>query len=209
DRGHRDLAGRYFALLLSRPDADRLSLLTLYKAAVACRLAGDAEHEEQAWKALASRAPDGLTIDDRPRDLDQLRAAVARLPADPPGRGDWPTFRGGAGRTARGDGDLPLLEPLWSVPTVLSTQGPAWVDAAVKAQERAGRLVLPGFYPIAVPGRVVYRSHSGVHALDPAGRELWAAASSLGLDAIAAKSGKAVFVRNWLEAMYGDAYHFP
>jgi outer membrane protein assembly factor BamB len=209
DRGHRDLAGRYFALLLSRPDADHLPPLTLYKAAVACRLAGDAEHEEQAWKALASRAPDGLSLDDRPRDLDQLRAAVARLPADPPGRGDWPAFRGGAGRSARGDGDLPLLEPLWSVPTVLSTQGPAWIGAAVKAQERAGRLVLPGSHPIAVPGRVVYRSHSGVHALDPAGRELWATPSPLSLDAIAAKSGKAVVVRNWLEAMYGDAYHFP
>jgi outer membrane protein assembly factor BamB len=209
DRGHRELAGRFFALLLSRPDADRLPPLTLYKVAAACRLAGDAEHEEQAWKALANRAPDGLTIDGRPCDLDQLRGRLARLPTDSPGRGDWPVFRGRADRTARGDGDLPLLEPLWSLPTVLSKQGPVWIDAGVKAQERAGRLALPGFYPIAVPGRIVYRSHSGVHALDPTGRELWAAPSPLALDAIAAKSGKAVVVRNWMEAIYGDAFHFP
>jgi outer membrane protein assembly factor BamB len=209
DRGQGDLAGRCFALLLSRSDAGRLPPLTLYKAAVACRLAGDVAHEEQAWEALTRRAPDGLTIDGRLRDLDQLRAGLARLSAAPPNRGDWPLFRGGAGRTARGDGDLPLLEPAWSRPTVLSTQGPGWIDVAVKAQDRAGRPLLPGFYPIAVPGRIIYRSHSGIHALDAAGRELWSAPSSLGLDAIAANSGKAVVVRNWLEATYGDAFHFP
>ena len=96
DRGHGDLAARCFALLLSRPDAGRLPPLTLYKAAAACRLAGDAEREEQAWKALAHQAPDGLTIDGRPRDLDHLRAALGRLPAAPPGRGDWPLYRAAA-----------------------------------------------------------------------------------------------------------------
>jgi outer membrane protein assembly factor BamB len=215
DRGHRDLAGRCFAALLGRPDAERLPPLTLYKAAVACRLANDKAHEEQAWKALAARAPDGLTVGGQVCELDRLRAGLARLSAEPAARGDWPLFRADPARTGRGDGDVPLLEPLWSVPTVLSKQGPEWIDAGLKAQERANRLVLPGFYPLALPGRVVYRSHAGLHALDPAGgRELWRswkerAFPPLSLDGIAADSGRAVHVRNWLQAIYGDAFHFP
>ncbi len=211
DRGHRDLAGRCFAALLSRPDAGRLPPLTLYKAAVACRLANDEAHEEQAWKALAARAPDGLTLGGQLCELDRLRAGLTRLSAEPPARADWPLFRGDAARRSRGDGDVPVLEPLWTVRTVLSKEGPEWIDAGVRAQERANRLVLPGFYPTALPGRVVYRSHSGLHAVDPlSGRELWPrVASPLSLDAIAADAGKAVHVRNWLQAIYGDAAHFP
>ncbi|HEX5271411.1 MAG TPA: PQQ-binding-like beta-propeller repeat protein, partial [Gemmataceae bacterium] len=91
-----------------------------------------------------------------------------------------------------------------------SARGREWIDTGVKAQERAGRLVLPGSYAIGLPGRVIYRSHAGVRAIDPATRrELWAAASPLGLDAVATNSGKAVVVRNWMEAIYGDAFHFP
>lgn len=211
DRGNRDLAGRCFAHLLSRPDAERLPPPTLYKAAAACRLTGDKAGEEKAWKALTARAPDGLTLGDRVYGLDRLRADLDRLPAEPPRGGDWPLFRGGAARTSRGDGDVPLLAPLWKVSTALSGQGLAWIDAGVKAQERANRVVLPGFYPLALPGRVVYRSHGGVHALDPAsGRELWKVASPLSLDAIAASSGKTVTVtRSWFpQATYNnDAYH--
>jgi outer membrane protein assembly factor BamB len=213
DRGERGLAARCFVHLLGQPDAGRLPPLTLYRAAVACRLTGDAAHEDQAWKALAARAPDGITIGGRLVELDRLRADLARLPAEPAGRGDWPLYRAGAARTGRGDGDVPLLEPAWKVSTVLSREGPAWLDEAARAQERANRLVLPGFYPIAVPGRIVYRSHGGLHALDPAsGRELWHVPSPLSLDAIAGDSGKRVTVRNnWLaQGTYGgDAFHFP
>jgi outer membrane protein assembly factor BamB len=197
DRGNRDFAGRYFADLLGRPDAEDLPPLTLYKAAVACRLSGDKAHEEQAWKALAARAPDGLTIGGHVYELDRLRADLARLSAASPGRGD---------------GDLPLLEPQWKVDTLGGSRKSELIDGVLKALGRPNRVVLPGFYPIAGPGRVVYRSHGGVHALDPAGgRELWKVASPLGLEALADSSGKAVTVtRSWLpQATYNnDAYHF-
>jgi outer membrane protein assembly factor BamB len=213
DRGERVLAARCFIHLLGRPDAGRLSPLTLYRAAVACRLAGDEAHEESAWKALAARAPEGVTIGGRAVELDRLRAELARLPAEAPGRGDWPIYRGGIARASRGDGDVPLLEPAWKVSTVLRKETQAWIDEGVGVQERAGRLVLPSFYPIAVPGRIVYRSHSGLHAVDPdTGRELWHLLSPLGLDVIAANSSEKVTVRSgWLvqPTYQGEALHLP
>jgi outer membrane protein assembly factor BamB/tetratricopeptide (TPR) repeat protein len=212
DRGQRDLAGRCFSLLLSRTDPERLPPLTLYKAAAACRLAGDSTHEERAWKVLVRRAPEGLTIDGRQVNLDRLRDGLARL-ADSSGRADWRVFRGDASRGGRGDGDVPLLEPVWTAETVFTKQGTAWVDQAVKSQALAGRLLLPGFYPIAVPGRIIHRTHSGLRALDPTtGAEVWhypAVGSPLSLDGISRHSGQAVTVRSWIQGSYGDASHFP
>jgi len=219
DRGNRVLAGRCFAHLLSRPGEGRLTPLALYKAAVACRLANDKVHEEQAWKALAARAPEGFTIDGQVRDLDGLRADLARLPAEPPVRGDWPLFRGDAGRTSRGDGDVPLLEPLWTVSTPFSARRSELIDDVHKALERSDRLVLPGFYPLAVPGRVVYRGHDRIHAVDPVnGRELWVhttltplATSPLSLDSLT-QSGMYANVKDWLRNPRfsgGTAAHFP
>jgi outer membrane protein assembly factor BamB len=211
DRGERALAARCLTHLLGRPEATRLPPLTLYKAAIACRMVGDKAHEEQAWKALAARAPDGLTIGGRLVELDRLRTELARLPAESPGRSDWPLYRGGAARANRGDGDVPLLKPLWKVATVHSKDGPAWIDDGIGALQRANRLALPGSYPVAVPGRIVYRSHSGLHALDPAnGRELWQVPSPLSLDAIVSDSGKKVTVRNWLAqgSSTFDAFYF-
>jgi outer membrane protein assembly factor BamB len=213
DRGERALAARCFIHLLSRPDAQRLSPLTLYRAAVACRLTGDETHEEAAWKALAARAPDGVNLGGRLVELDRLRAELARLPGESPGRGDWPLYRGGLARVNRGDGDVPLLEPAWKVSTAHHKETQSWIDEGVGVQERAGRFVLPGFYPVAVPGRIVYRSHGGLHAVDPdTGRELWRVLSPLSLDVIAANSSEKVTVRSgWLvqPSYQGEALHLP
>jgi outer membrane protein assembly factor BamB/tetratricopeptide (TPR) repeat protein len=219
DRGNRTLAARCFVHLLGRPGEGRLTPLALYKAAVACRLAGDKAHEEQAWKALATRAPDGLTIDGQARDLNGLRAGLTRLPAEPPVRGDWPLFRADAGRTSRGDGDVPLLEPLWIVNTPFSARKSELVDDVHKALERSDHLVMPGHYPLALPGRIVYRGHDRIHAVDPvSGSELWSltaptlpATSPLSLDAIV-HSGMSANVKDWLRnpGYYaGAAAHFP
>jgi outer membrane protein assembly factor BamB/tetratricopeptide (TPR) repeat protein len=212
DRGNRDLAGRCFVALLDRPSADRLPPATLYKAAIACRLANDKAHAEQAWKALAARAPDGLTIGGRLCELDRLRAGLDHLPALAPAGGDWRVYRGDAARNSAGDGDLPLLTASWSVPTPLARRRASLVDDVVTSlpTDRAGRPTLPGHYPVAVPGRIVYRGHDGLHAVDPvSGRESWKAELPLGLDDLAANSGKSVVVRSWFQSTYGDAYYLP
>src|SRR5262249_54645778 len=41
----------------------------------------------------------------------------------------------------------------------------AWVTMALDTQKKFTRPVLPGYAPIAVQGRVIYRSYHGVHAI--------------------------------------------
>ena len=210
DRGNPDLAARYFVHLLSQADADRRGPLTLYKAALACRLAHDAGHEAQL------PGPPGETgagwIDDR-RGVSRTESTAhgGRSSAGRAGCTERLAAVPRRCRAPRGNGNLPLLEPLWTRSTV-SSKGESWLIMAVRNQKWANRLDLPGSCPIAVPGRVIYRSHTGIHAVDATtGRNVWdkPAASPLSLDAIAADSGKAVVIRNWLQANYGDAYHFP
>ncbi len=210
DRGRRELAARCFALLLGRPESAKLPPLTLTKAALAFRLAGDTARMEQAWKMLAEQAPDGLAIGGQFHDLARLRADLDRLGPEPPPRSGWPVFRGDIGRTARGDGDLPILDPIWTRDTVAGGKAREWIDRGIKAEERAGRAVLPAFYPLAVPGRIVYRSQGGVHAVDSAGgAELWHLASPLSLEGIAGASSRSVTVNDWLVNSYGDALILP
>ncbi len=207
DRGGRAGAA-YYGHLLARPGAE-LSPLSLFKAALAFRLAGDAAREGRAWKRLQERAPDGLRLGTRTLDFAGLRAEADRLARQRAFPASWSVFRGDAARDARGDADLPLLETLWTADTLGDKSPREWVENGVKGVERAGRPLLPGSFPIATPGRVVYRGHDGLHAADLAtGRELWRRPSPLSLDAVARDAGKAVNVRNWLES-YGGAAHFP
>ena len=54
DRGRPDLAGLCFERLLEHPGADKLSSLTLFKAALAFHRGGDRGRYQQTWQALDS-----------------------------------------------------------------------------------------------------------------------------------------------------------
>src|SRR5262249_34828217 len=62
DRGSYLMAALSFERLLSRPDADKLPLRILYKAALAFRRAGDTENSEKLWKRIAEKAGRGEVI---------------------------------------------------------------------------------------------------------------------------------------------------
>ena len=82
-------------------------------------------------------------------------------------------FRGDARRTGRADGEFPMLEVRDRV--VL----PTYPEVAKALAPPAGGVptagpMLPGFVPIAVAGKIVYRGPDGLHALDAeTGKELW------------------------------------
>lgn len=98
---------------------------------------------------------------------------------------DWKVFRGNANRSNQGKGGAPLLEPTWKRDTIREEQTARWAREASLAAEKRQRPVLPGFFPIALAGKVVYCSHYGVHAVEAkGGRLLWESPNVWSLDFI-------------------------
>src|SRR5205807_3233945 len=99
---------------------------------------------------------------------------------------DWAVFRGDTARRSLAAGGLPVLDrPVWSRANILDKGDPddlpergsatkLWIDRALAA--RTGTPLLPGFAPLAVGDRLVYRTYHSVTAVpirdlkDPQGR---------------------------------------
>src|SRR3954471_385527 len=97
DRGSYLMAALSFERLLSRPDADKLPVKVLFKAALAFRRAGDAANAEKVWKKMADKAGRGeLVFGGRKVSLEQVRAEFERAATlvAHAGQSDWWYFRG-------------------------------------------------------------------------------------------------------------------
>jgi hypothetical protein len=157
-----------FGQLLEIPDVPPL---TVFKAALAMRRHGDKKAEAQAWQRLAIQAPDGLLVGERPLSLDELRKSLEQLPALLPTRTvseDWLVFRGNSSRTANAPGlpEFIKVKSAWQTSTVLEATTRSWLDAAIKQIHARDQAALPGFFPLTHSGKVIYRSHWGLHAVD-------------------------------------------
>jgi outer membrane protein assembly factor BamB len=202
DRGQHTLAAACYQQLLRQDSGRRLPPPTLLKAILAFRGVSGSSHaaelESQTWKQLAAQVSDeGLTLGQRTLSLDALRRAVARRPGQVFGD-ETPLFRhdplrSGAGQT----GDF-VLEPCWSRNTVAGE-----LRSGLRHVHQEARSVWPGAVPLAVAGKVIYRGHDGLHALDAAsGAELWHRPSPLAAASLLARPGSKVQLQHWLAA-YG------
>ena len=201
DRGRFELAAFYFNRLLEREPADRLPPVTLFKAALAFRLNGEAAAADRAWEQLSRRVgPQGLRLGTQLVRLEQLRGEIDRFPARAGGDAS-PVFRGNAQRAGEATtGGIPYLEPLWQTSTATDPESKRLLGLAVQVQEEAQQPSLPGACPILAGGRLVYRTYGGVRAVEPhTGKELWNRAMPLSLDACMANAGKKVSVKAWLQ----------
>jgi outer membrane protein assembly factor BamB len=179
----------YFTRLLEREDLKAWSPETLYDATRAFRRSGDKEHAERTWGLLKEKAEAGkLRIRDQTRTLAEWDAELDKAPPAPAARGgDWPVYRGDPTRTAHGQGDKPFMEKRWSEPTVRDEPVPHGlggepatraqvVEPAVKQAESRGQPVLPSFFPIAVDGKLIFRTYWGVATHDlKTGKPVWEA----------------------------------
>jgi outer membrane protein assembly factor BamB len=167
--------------LLDHPRAQPPAF-ALYQAAVVFRKAGAAKHAELAWKRLQEKiAKDGLRIDGQKLTARQVKQELERVtPLPTPGPSDWPLFLGGATRNARARGGRPELgKALWQRPTFMDRfeeNGQAdrgeelkpFLDRALKLRaDEAAAPVLPGFFPLALGDKVIYRTYVGVTAVSP------------------------------------------
>jgi RNA polymerase sigma factor (sigma-70 family) len=95
---------------------------------------------------------------------------------------DWPLFRGDARRVAHGKPAAPGAEVLWRESLFGTEDGrddfgarraaKGSVEASLAQQGRLNRPLVPGFFPLAVNGRLVYRAHDRVTAVDLGPRTL-------------------------------------
>jgi outer membrane protein assembly factor BamB len=191
DRGHHHLAARYFRGLLARPDGDKLPALSLLKAYLALRRAGDEGAADAAWKRLAARAPDGLRFDGRVIPLARLKAELARVPSGhaQPGAA---VVRGEVAGVARG----------WDHPTVGDGPAAEWLEGALARLATNGQPALPAASPLLVAGTLVYRSHRGVHAVEAAtGRPLWDSPLRGSLEELADDPARLAHASGWASAL--------
>ncbi|MFO0969658.1 MAG: PQQ-binding-like beta-propeller repeat protein [Gemmataceae bacterium] len=180
DRGQYFVAALRFEKLMAMPE-DRVKItdLTLLKAALAYRRAGDTKNSDLAWKKLVGRIGDrGMKLGDELVATADLRKALDTIPVvTSVNPNDWPMIRGNQTNTAQANGSPPLLDMLlWKRPLVLDKltefpdeEGKEAQDQLTRAlkqmEDAKDRAILPGFFPIAANKILVYRSYSDIRAV--------------------------------------------
>lgn len=175
--GMRHHADKHFgvaALCFERvADIDKLSALTLFKAAEAFQRSGDRPNFDRLWKALATKVGKaGLKVGDKELSLEELRKEIDKRAAPAARRSEWPLVGGNVARSAAAVGGPPLLVPLWEH----SITTDRTIEKLLKdVDEHLDREKLPrlsALLPIHQPSSsaedsypmVVYRDFAGVHS---------------------------------------------
>jgi hypothetical protein len=192
DRGRPALAAVCFARLLDREGADRLPPATLLAAALAFRRAGDGVRAEQTWARLAAGGGTlrlggkVVPVAELKRDLDRTD-----VPAPVPGP------EGG-----------PRLKARWTRLTSHEDVTRAWLERAAKNQEARDQPGVPAGYPVTTAGRVVYRTHGGLHAADVrTGAAAWDLPLVWSLDRMVGQPRHAAYVEAWVQSYLDVSPH--
>jgi outer membrane protein assembly factor BamB len=192
DRGSFALAGRCFEQMLQSARADRLTPLTLYKAALAFHRADDKAGFDYAWKLLSQRAADGVRLGDRTVALTDLRKELDRgqpeaRAAEPPQ--EWRLYGGNARRSAPGAAGTPVPEPRWQEPVTRDPAVLGWLEEAAQKLETRAQPVVPAAFPLVVGDKAVFPDAQGLRAVDlQTGKLAWKVSSGRSLLALAGGS---------------------
>jgi len=155
--------------------------LTLFKAALAYRRAGDTEKADAAWDQLEPRLRNagGLRLGDAIIETARLDRLLKETPVAVTSYSrDWPLVKGNEGNSAQAAGSPPWLEMVvWSRPTVADmsdwskevergNEADAWIKQAMSRTSSIDNTpVMSGTFPIVAGNLAVYRSHLDVRAV--------------------------------------------
>jgi len=182
DRGQFFMAAlRYERLLALRPERVKLGDLSLFKAALAFRRAGDLNNAQATWERFEVKVRDkgGLKLGDELVSLTRLREVLEATPRpEATNSHDWPRVGGNLANSAQASGSQPILDlELWRRPTIMDKSDETGdTDRGQEADERlqsalsrqasaANTPVMAGFFPIAAADRLIYRTYVGVSAV--------------------------------------------
>jgi outer membrane protein assembly factor BamB len=169
---------RLLAMAKGRSVPIDIANLTLFKAALAFRRAGDKQSADKAWNALQSKLPQsGLEIAGRSVPVERLEQALNKVVVQATvSQRDWGLVGGNVARDAQADGSTPLLDEVIKISTVDDTfeeekdaqKNPdtdTWLKMAFEAQQRFNQPVLSGFQPVAADNKVIFRTYKGLVAV--------------------------------------------
>jgi outer membrane protein assembly factor BamB len=196
ERGEYQEAALRFKQLLSLRNADEPTAQLLLKAAYAfSRVDDKTVNRDELLKQLSDKAQrdGGIKLGDQLVSVDKF-AEILKPGAveEVVNQAEWPIPHGNPSRRAQGAGGPPFLEPSWVVSTLPNPAEPyqgkadhrAWVEDYLKQatahMETRGLPVLPAFHPVAVNGKIIFRTYEGVFVVNlrekdpsPEARHMW------------------------------------
>ncbi len=233
DRGQFFMAALRFEKLFGmNPERIKIDDLTLFKAALSYRRAGDLKKADSTWRKLEPRLREqgGLKIGDEVVASAKLLQVMDETPRpESASPFDWPYVRGNVTNSAQAQGSPPLLDVvLFQRETIKEkaedgddekgTEAKKRIDDAIAQQTGYGNTpILPGSFPIASNNLLIYRSYHDVRAVylqdakDPAGKEInkagtiaWKTTDFDGaLANVLSEAKLRVTLENWLTRFFG------
>jgi outer membrane protein assembly factor BamB/tetratricopeptide (TPR) repeat protein len=209
DRGEYGTAALYYDKLINREGSNKLSAVTLYKAAFAFHVSGDQANEKQCWQKL-NQLSDGVKLGNQTRTVSELQAYVAKATnvSDAMALAYGTPWVGGKhDRNAQYPGGPLFFEKIWKVDLFRTSETKDNLARAESVLAQRGQFALPAFQPITVSymkedqkkSVIVVRSNYGVHAVDMrTGKVVWETASNWSMDRMFRDNKNVGYLNNWL-----------
>lgn len=190
DRGDYGIAARWYARLLGSRHNEADDPLWMLQAAYAFRRTGDNAGAQKLLKEIESKtAGRALAVGGRKIDPRKWLAKVSEEKSTPDQMREWWTLFGNASRTGRAIGGVPLLLSRWSKPTTYSHTVKRKMKAVFQSLRDHNRALIPASIPLAVDGKIVFRTLRGVLVVDAeTGDALWESRSGISAEELLSKT---------------------
>jgi outer membrane protein assembly factor BamB/tetratricopeptide (TPR) repeat protein len=186
DRGRYAQAAHTFRLFALRNTKDELPTPLLYKAALAYkRQAGSdatfAAEAKRYWDLFEKASNKGqVSIGSKTFTFEQLKGEYDKAVAAGPKtfHSEWGLFRRDPSNNGAGQGSTPFLEPRFAYNYQLPTDDFQYetkkagyevlkdrTDKALKLMETKGMAPIPGVFPLASAGKVIFRGLDGIYCV--------------------------------------------
>jgi outer membrane protein assembly factor BamB len=183
DRGDYFIGAlRYEQLIGPDPAKSKVSDLVIFKATLAFTRAGETKKAEEFKTALFKRMEYSGSLklhNGQVATINQVKAILAAVP--PPSirnPHDWPLVGGNLPRNAQAKGSPPMLDQvIWMRPTIqdksdelgevdAGAEAKDWLNKAIDLTAKMPNTpVMPGGFPIATNGLLIYRTYNGITAV--------------------------------------------
>jgi hypothetical protein len=186
DRGRYAQAAHTFRMFALRNTKDELSSDILYRAAIAYKrqegadptFAKEAKKYWEMFEKASNKGP--VTIGKKEFTFEQLKAEYDKAVAVGPKvyHNEWGLFRRDPSNNGIGSGGTPFLEARFAYPFAMPTDDfnfdqkkPGFevikdrIDKALKAMDTKGIAPIPGTFPLASSGKIIFRGYDGVYCV--------------------------------------------